>query len=187
MIKRYKLDKNERDLLDRLRKGEERAFDRLFEENQEMVLRVAYNLVGEREAAKDVLQEVFISIHKNLAGFAGRSSLRTWIYRITFNAALAQTKKRSFLPLFDFLFQKAGTSDPLEEAQQSELTERLRQAISHLPIRQKRVFVLKTQEGLSYADIAEVLETKIGTVKSWVSRATNKLKEMLGEEKDDYL
>ena len=181
------MDNKERELLDGVKRGDEGAFDRIFEEYEKMVFRVAYGVVGEREAAKDVLQEVFVSVYKNLKGFAERSSLRTWIYRITFNAALAQTRKRSFLPLFDFLLHRPDRSDPATRAEQSELTERLRLAISRLPMRQRQAFVLRNKEGLSYAEMAEVLEAKVGTAKALVYQATNNLRRTLGEEKDDYL
>ena len=110
-----RLNRKEQDLLDGVRRGEKDAFDRIFEGYEKMVFRVAYGVVGEREAAKDVLQEVFLSVHKNLHGFIGRSSLRTWIYRITFNAALAQVKKRSFLPLFDSLLHVSEPRQPVHQ------------------------------------------------------------------------
>ncbi len=183
-----KLDKKERELIARFKENDANAFDCLFEEYKDMILRVAHSLVGEREMAKDISQEVFIRIHRHLGKFAGRSTLRTWIYRITVNTAKRHVRKRSFLPFFDAILKRPDhRPDPLEIAQQKEEASLLSKAISRLPFNQKQAFILKNREGLRYSDIAEILDTKIGTVKTWVNRATNNLRKILYEEENDVL
>ncbi len=176
------MNRKESELLDRYAKGDEGAFELIFEEYRTMVFRVAYGLVGKREDALDVSQEVFLRLHKHLKGFKSESSLRTWIYRITLNRALSQLRKRQFLPLFDFLLHKPGESDPLRQAESNESAERLSQALECLSAKQKQAFVLKNQEGLRYAEIAKVLKVKQGTVKAMIYQASNKLKEHLKKE-----
>lgn len=180
------MDKKEHELLDRFKNGDQDAFVEIFKGHKEMIFRVAYSLAGERETAKDITQDVFIRIYKHLAGFAARSSLRTWIYRITINVAKDYSRKRSFLPLFDALLQRADQgSDPQAIAEQTDRAKRLREAIGRLPIRQKQVFILKNEEGLRYTEIGEILGVKVGAVKALVHRATNNLRKTLGEEQDD--
>ena len=186
--RRRKLAERERELLSASKGNRKIEFKRVFEEHREMVFRVAFSLVGEREAAKDISQEAFIRIYKHLDSFAGRSNLRTWIYRIALNTAINHAKKRSFLPLFDDLLKRTDESvDPSLQLHQKELTEHLSKAISDLPPRQKQAYVLKNREGLSYKEIAEVLETRIGTVKSLLNKAIHNLRKRLLDRRDEYL
>ncbi len=173
------LNKKEKKLLTAYKNGGPSAFEAIFAEYRELVFRVAYSLTGEREAALDISQEVFLRLYKHLKSFKGQSSLRTWIYRITLNRALSHLKKRTFLPLFDFLRQRPSQVDPLREAERSEAEEHLQKALSYLSRQQKQAFILKNQEGLRYSEIADILGIKTGTVKALIYQASNKLRKRL--------
>ena len=185
-VGRGKLDAKERALLDRLREGDEDAFREIVEEHKDMIFRVAYSLCGNADMAKDISQDVLIRIFEHIEGFAGRSSLRTWIYRITVNTAISHTKRRSFLPLIGAMFDKADhRADPLKVTQQGEQQERLLKAVSALPERQKQAFALHSFEGLRYAEIAQILKAKVGTVSALINQATGNLRKKLGEEDNE--
>ena len=177
------MGKRELDLLDRLKRGDEEAFDTLFREHRDMVLRVAYRVTGELEAAKDISQEVFLRAHSSVRHFEGRSSFSTWLYRMTFNAAVDQRRKRRFLPLVGRLFEKAvPKTDPLNGLQQDERRERLRRAIPSLPAQQGQAVVLRVQEDLPYSRVAEVMGIREDAARALVYQATKRLKKMLKED-----
>ncbi len=178
-----KLNAKDYALLDRAKKGDESAFREIAAEHGDMIFRVAYSLSGNSDTAKDISQDVLIRLFKHIKGFAGRSSLRTWIYRITVNTSIEHTKKRSFLPLINTMFQRPDPrSDPLRELQRGERQERLLKAISSLPERQKEALTLSKLEGLRYEEVARILKAKIGTVSALINQATGNLRKILGEE-----
>ncbi len=171
------------ELVRRLKAGDERAFEELVEEYRERVHRVAWRILRDDEDAEDAAQETFIKVFKNIGRFEGRSSLYTWIYRITVNIALNKIKRDKFrrmVPLGDMIRgDSRPRSDPARAALSSEIATRIDQAVRLLPDKQKAVFTLKFYEELSHREIAEVVGCSEGTSKANYFHAIRKLRKSL--------
>ena len=159
----------------------EAEFERIFNEYREMAFRVAYGVLRDRQRAEDAVQEAFVRVYRNLAAFEGRSSPKTWVYRIVVNASLNALPARTSASL-EFSPEPVATDRPSHAAERLDLGRRLAQAVSNLPERQQAAFLLKNQEGLPYAEIAEVLEIRLGTVKALIHQATQNLRKTLNRE-----
>lgn len=166
----------------RLRRGDERAFEELVRDHQDRVFGLILRMLGDRGEAEDLTQEVFVAVHQALPRFRGESRLSTWIWRIAKNHALNRIKvlvRRERLP-------DAG---PLEEAprpdrvyDERERRSAVQRAIARLEPDSRLVVALRDLEGLSYEEIAEIVEEPLGTVKSRLHRARLRLAEMLSKE-----
>ena len=156
---------DEAHLVDRLRRGEPRAFEELVIAYQHRVFGVALRMLGSRAEAEELAQEVFLRVHRAIAEFRGDAKLSTWLYAIA-----------SRLCLNRLASSRAGPADELER---SELEAALHRAIAELSEERRIVVVLRDLEGLSYEEIAAALELELGTVRSRLHRARMDLKEKL--------
>lgn len=162
------------ELLARCRRGSREALHALFVEHRRRVYSVALNFFGGNQAqAEDVTQQVFLKLLTRVEAFRGDAEFTTWIYRITVNACVDETRKlRRFLNLSE-LFGKAATSNrpgPDEYLDRSQVSSALQVALAGLKPKYRVPILLKYVEGLSYFEIAEVLDTSIGTVSSRIHR-----------------
>ena len=177
----------EASLVQRCAAGDERASAELVAEHQRTVVQLASNLLGDREEALDLAQEVFLRVFRTIHRFRGQSSLRTWIYRIAINQA--RNRHRFWLRRHradhisldlhvglhgDVLCGRGPTPDRV--LAQKELAERLRGALERLPFEQRTAIVLREVDGMSYEEIAYSLELPVGTVKSRLTRARQALR-----------
>jgi RNA polymerase sigma-70 factor (ECF subfamily) len=171
------------ELVARLKARDDRAFEELVTTYQERVYRVAWRLVRDDDLAEDVAQEAFIKVFRHIDRFEERSSLYTWIYRITVNIALNKLKRdrfRQMLPLGDFgRPDRRASADPSRRALSNELAERVEEAVKELPEKQRLVFTLKFYEEMSHKEIAEVVGCSEGTSKANYFHAIRKLRVML--------
>lgn len=180
---------NERALVERARKGDSAAFEKLVTLYERKVYATAYRYTGNEHDAMDVSQDVFIRIFRFLNTFNLESSFSTWVYRITVNVCKDYIRKRTArgeLPLEltdedgEYTVEISDTTyDPVEIYEQSELRQEIRAAIDDLPPSYKEIIVLRDLGGLSYEEIAQELRIEIGTVKSRLSRAREKLRKFL--------
>lgn len=174
-----------------LRKGDERAFTALVTRFQDRVYSLILRLVGRPEEARDVAQEVFVTVFEKIGTFRGESQLGTWIYRIATNHAKNRLKYLSR--------RKEGQQDSFEEmpVQPHEgrlsadlarpdqaldgerLSRFLERALASLDADQRTVVVLRDVDGQSYEAIAEITLQSLGTVKSRLHRGRLRLKELL--------
>jgi RNA polymerase sigma-70 factor (ECF subfamily) len=156
------------------------------------VFNLVLRLVSDRADAPDVVQEVFLKVFRNVGKFRRESSLKTWIYRIAVNESYnhrrwfgrrqghevgLEDEQGDGLTLKQVLAD-AGQS-PFELASGAEAKERIEEALAHLKPAYRTVVVLRDVEGLTYEEIAEVLELNLGTVKSRIVRGRDALREML--------
>ena len=157
-----------------------------------MVLQLAMNLLGDRDEALDLSQEVFLRVFRTIYRFRGQSSLRTWIYRIAVNQARNRHRfwrrrhRADQVSLDQHIathgeLLSSGESKPDRMFAQKELAERLQRALDHLPFDQRTVIVLREIDGLSYEEIAFSLGVAVGTVKSRLTRARQALRLELRE------
>lgn len=173
--------------------GASRAFDLLVERYQTRLLNFVYRTVGDRERAEDLVQEVFIRVHRHLARFDRSKKFSTWIYTIASNLAKNELRNRARNPLVLFQTMTAGWEDeerPLEfedtaarpddAYERRNLREMIDAAVLRLPTHHRQVFVLREIEGRSYEEIAEMTNCNLGTVKSRLNRARASFAELVG-------
>jgi RNA polymerase sigma factor (sigma-70 family) len=181
-------------LIQSAQRGNIDAFNTLVLAYQSQVYNVAYRILGEQSAAADATQEAFISAYKNLKRFRG-GSFKSWLLRTVTNAcydALRYNKRRPATSL-DALgddpdgsdsagyaeFIAADQESPAEAAERSELRRTIAACVRRLPADQRITFVLSDVQGMSYEEIADAMQTSLGTVKSRLSRARARLRDYL--------
>ena len=181
----------EQDLVALCRRGDPAAFARLVALHESMVFNLAARLLGDGEEARDVAQEVFLQVYRTLGRFEGRSSLKTWIYRIVVNQC--HNRRRFWhrrgrdreealdegLAAPDRFGGGAWQASPYQQAVAGERARRVQRALLGLRFDQRTVLVLREIEGLSCEEVAGALGIPEGTVKSRLSRAREALRERL--------
>jgi RNA polymerase sigma-70 factor, ECF subfamily len=182
------LNVEERELVIRASQGDVEAFTKLVRDNSSLVYRVALRMLG-AESAQDASQEVWIRVWRNIRGFRGESAFSTWLYRITMNTCLSlrqresRREEREYGEEMPYLPEPpGGEADPEAAALSAERREEIQAALEHLRAEHRAALVLRHMEGLSYAEIAEVLEVPDGTAKGWVSRGRAAMLVALAEE-----
>jgi RNA polymerase sigma-70 factor (ECF subfamily) len=181
---------DERALIQRCIAGDAAAFEPLVEKYRQRVWRLAYQVLHDREEAWDVAQEAFVRAFHSLPSFRGQSAFYTWLFRITVNVATDRHRQRgaqarAFGPERVTEEEWARTTPdpgggPEQQAARKEQRERIRSALGALPPKARTIIMLSDVEGLSYREIAEVLNCPIGTVMSRLHNARKRLKVLLG-------
>lgn len=179
-------------LMLRFQNGDESAFREIVEQHKLSVLNLCYRFVGNREDAEDIAQDVFIRILKAAPRYKPNASLSTWIYRITVNVCLNFNRRKKILNFFslnhqyesgqtaeDRLPELMSEEQPDSELEKKELQKIVQDAIQSLPENQQTVVVLHRYEGLSYQQIADVLDTTVSAVESRLHRAKLNLQKKL--------
>ena len=178
-------------------RGESQAFDELVERYQKRLLNFVYRTIGDRERAEDLVQEVFIRVHRHLHRFDQTKKFSTWIYTIASNLAKNELRNRSRNPLVLFqTFKDNWEADhrPLEFEDRHQrpddlyrkrhLRELVDSTVAQLPEHHREVFVLRELEGKTYEEIAEITSCNLGTVKSRLNRARNRFAHLIGPHLD---
>lgn len=165
------------------RTGDFYAFEELVRRYRNDVFALAYHFVRSREEAWDLSQEVFIKAHRALDRFRGDSSFKTWLMRITTNQCKDYLKKRRLdtVALDDASAgQDASTdADPRASLEAQETGQAILSALDELPAKHRAAFTLREFEGLSYEEMAQVMECSVGTVMSRLFHARRKLQDKL--------
>lgn len=177
-------------LVEQCRRGDAQAFARLVALHEGMVYNLAVRLLGDPEEARDLSQEVFLQVYRTLGRFEGRSSLKTWIYRIVVNHShnrhrwWRRRRKDRALALDDMTpgdearMSEAGAPQdgPHEQLERRERAARVQAALSTLSFEHKAILLLREVEELSCEEMAETLRLPVGTVKSRLARAREALR-----------
>jgi RNA polymerase sigma-70 factor (ECF subfamily) len=177
--------------------GRSRAFDELVDRYQKRLLNFVYRTIGDRERAEDLVQEVFIRVHRHLHRFDQTKKFSTWIYTIASNLAKNELRNRSRSPLVLFqTIKKNWEADhrplqfedkhhrPEDLYRKRHLRELVEWAVAQLPEHHRVVFVLRELEGKTYEEIAEITDCNLGTVKSRLNRARNRFAQIIGPQLD---
>jgi RNA polymerase sigma-70 factor (ECF subfamily) len=174
------------DLVQRVRAGDEGAFDSVVALYEKPVRSLLYRLIRDDTDAEDMAQETFLKVYTNLHQYRGAASLKTWIFRIATNLAMDWHRSRGREPNLVRLDDPARermalkkTEGPLERAQLSEQKSALNEALLRLPMTQRAALVLKVTEGMKYEEIARVLNTTEKSVKSSIHVARKKMAESM--------
>jgi RNA polymerase sigma-70 factor (ECF subfamily) len=184
---------HESGLVAQCRQGDPDAFARLVALHEHMVFNLALRLTGDPEEARDVSQDVFLQVYRMLSRFEGRSSLKTWVYRIVVNQChnrqrwWKRRRKDRSRPIEDLTpadearlsESSSEASNPYEEIRRREQGRMVQAALLAVSFEHRAILLLREVEGLSVEQVAESLGLPQGTVKSRLSRAREALRQKL--------
>jgi RNA polymerase sigma-70 factor, ECF subfamily len=184
------LPTDDQTLIERARSGDVAAFEPLVQKYRDRAWRLAFNVLRDREDAWDVTQEAFVRAWQALPSFRGQSAFYTWLFRIVVNVASDRARQRAArgrafgterVPEEEWertMVDEGAAPDV--EARRAEERERIMRALSALPEHHRTIIMLSDLEGLSYREIAEVLDVPMGTVMSRLHHARKRLRDVLG-------
>lgn len=177
---------NERELIARLQKRDEAAFEELIRQYEKKVYTLCFRMCSNSEDAEEAAQDAFLALWRGIDRFRQESSLSTWIYRLATNACidtLRRRKKQSGSVSLDdeelFVDAVDTSPQPQETVEHREARKLLQEGLSALPEEYRKVLILREIEGLSYTEIAECASLELGTVKSRISRGRSLLRNFL--------
>ena len=177
---------DERELIARLQKRDEAAFEELIRQYEKKVYTLCFRMCGNSEDAEEAAQDAFLALWRGIDRFRQESSLSTWIYRLATNACidtLRRRKKQSGSVSLDdeelFVDAVDTSPQPQETVEHREAQKLLQEGLSALPEEYRKVLILREIEGLSYTEIAESASIELGTVKSRISRGRSLLRNFL--------
>jgi RNA polymerase sigma-70 factor (ECF subfamily) len=182
--------KSDQELIGEFQKGNQQSFEELISRYSNKVFSLASRLTRNAEDAEEVLQDVFVTVHRKIGGFEGKSSFSSWLYRVTVNAAFMKLRKRKqdqTVPLEELLQQAHGVPalkspentyvDSLSI--RNEMLEALETAIRKLPDDYRPVFILRDVDGLTSREVSRILDLTVPAVKSRLHRSRLMLRRRL--------
>jgi RNA polymerase sigma-70 factor, ECF subfamily len=185
---------SERELVQLAQGGDEDAFGRLMRYHYEPVFRLVNSMVRDEHTSRDVCQEVWLTVWRNLKSFRGEAKFSTWVHPIAVRRAIDQlrSRKRWFSRFLPFLSgdgddnspgapEPAGNDDPRRNLEQRERLARFERAIEALPPKHRAVLALREINGLSYDEIAAAVGIRRGTVMSRLFHARRLLVQKIGD------
>jgi len=170
-------------LLEKAGAGDPAAFMELYERHRAPVFRFAYRLSGSVEGAEDITHDCFLSLIKKPANFQpGRASLRTYLMSAARNLWLKELRSSREIAVDELEHDRLVSFDrePLDRVLDDELSCKVQQAVSELPPLQKEALVLFEYEGMALSEIAAMIGTDVGAIKSRIHRARERLRNVLG-------
>ena len=175
-------DVHERELVERCRSGDERAFQELVDRHKDLVFALIARTVQDRSRAEDLAQDVFLRVHRGLPYFRGEARLSTWIYRIVANVCLQDHGRALKTSSLDEA--RAGQAVSVADRQFTDLEvrDRLEKAIARLPANYRLLIAAHYLRGVQYEELAEALQLPLGTVKTQLYRAKQQLRRLLETE-----
>jgi RNA polymerase sigma-70 factor (ECF subfamily) len=169
--------------------GDKDAFGTILEKYKKLVFHIVFRIVMNNCDREDICQEIFLKVYQHLPRFQYRSKLSTWIAKIAHNTCLNHLQKRD-VQLFrrnnkiEQAWENMTYPDhsPAEQFEVNELSSRLNEEISHLPVHYRTILTLYHHDGMSYSEIGEITNLPAGTVKNYLFRARKILKSQLIEK-----
>lgn len=180
-----KEDINSNEFISKLKQADQTAWKIFVEQYQGKLYQTAYSFTRSSDLAADLVQEIFLVVFQKIHSFRQQSHIGTWLYRIATNVAINYVKKNSrhFAERTEFNIEelkeqfKSPSGDLIRE--QKEMQKLIYQALIKLPPRQMKVFVLHKFNGMSYREIAEILDISVSSVESLMHRARKNLQKKL--------
>lgn len=175
-------------LLERIQNGDKKAFAELVFDYEKPIYRICYRFFGNEEDSLDAVQEVFIKVYRYIGKFEGKSSLKTWIYRIAANTCITafekkKKEKEGLLKVFSNWFNSFYQASPEDQVVEQETSllnvKTVTEKLADLPEIYRMPVILKDIEGFSMDKISEILEIPLGTVKSRINRGRAILHDLL--------
>lgn len=165
--------KSDLELVKEFQAGKVEAFNELVRRYQQKVYWIARRMVGGHDDADDIVQDVFVKVYNSLANFRSESSFYTWIYRITANMAISSIRGKKIIDFvkFDDAFPILSSiaDESINPASNMELKENrklIEEAISQLPPKQKKVFIMRYYDELPYEEISKILHKQVSGLKA---------------------
>lgn len=174
--------------------GDQEAFEQLVRSYDQNVLRMALNLLHSQEDARDIYQEAFLRVYRNLPKFRFECAFSTWLYRIVANLCLDQLRKRKVrreepssmetsggqMDRFQFLPEQRADVDPERQVMSAEVSSRMQEVLQRLTPRERLVFEMRHFQGMRLRSIGEALGITEEAAKNCLFRATQKMRTALG-------
>jgi RNA polymerase sigma-70 factor (ECF subfamily) len=163
-----------------------RAFDLILEHYNSKIFRLSYSMLGEREFAEDISQDVFLRIWRGLPGYRGRASVSTWVFAITRNACLTALKRRQshHVTSIDEPAAKTAVDRMAAGSVRDPRFPDFREFVRELPENHRRVLLLFYMEDKSYEEVAKLLDMPLGTVKTCLHRARKALAAAIAHDRE---
>ena len=191
----------EHELVQKSKQGDVVAFEELIGDYQKKVLNLAFRMLGKSEDAEDAAQDIFIRVFRSMRNFNEESAFSTWLYKISTNVCLDILRKRKRQNAIGTVsIQQYSTEDeeyelpiedntptPYEKVQQNEAMRSLEKALTKLGEEQRMAIVMRDINGLSYEEIAKVMDCSLGTIKSRINRSRLALRKLLEKDKELFL
>lgn len=193
---------DDRELVRRVQEGDQEAFRALFERYHRRAYAVALGVVKNKQDALDVVQDGFVKVHRHIGKFQGQSSFYTWLYRIVMNLSIDHIRRRRNAKGLEYddkvgrddelagdgtLLPRILDSNPGKTVIRRELLGRIQSALDELPEHHRAVILLREVEGLSYEEMAAVLDVPKGTIMSRLFHARKKMQASLSDYMDGDL
>ncbi len=178
----------EQELIAAVLAGDADSFEPLVLEHQKKIYNLALRMTGDPDDAFDVTQDAFVKAYGSLRDFRGDSAFGSWLYRLASNLCLdfLRSKKRHGTVSLSAGDEELEISDlrfsPESEIERAELRDAISRGLDMLPAASRQMIVMRDVSGMSYAQIAEILDLELGTVKSRIARAREKLVKILSED-----
>ena len=188
----------EKKLIKRVQSGDRLAFKQIVESNKKMVYYLAYDLTGNRQDAEDLSQEVFIKVYNSISKFRGEAKLSTWLRKITVNLFIDMKRSKLYktshmqdsLEVKQFEVESANSDsshNSIENKTDSTLLkETVETALHKLTPKEKSIFVMRHFHGMKNTEIGDSLNIAVGTVKSQLFRAVQKLQQTLAPYRREF-
>jgi len=180
-------DRTDEELLSWAAAGDGQAFEILMERYKQEAYRIAFDFTRDREEAKDLSQEAFLRVYRNMGGFHHKSSFHTWFYRILVNLCL-DYRRRNRRVVWESLEEREAVSGkevadygtgPEGNSMRNEISRKLEATVESLPPKQRIAFLLNKHEGLSIQEVARQTQTAEGAVRVNIHRAITTLRESI--------
>ncbi len=187
------MDPQERNWILRAQQGDLLAFEQLVIQHESFVMKVIASMVWSREDVEDVYQETFIRAFSHLKAFRFESAFRTWLIRIAVHQCLNKRRQRRWRNRFTLRLAEPDqaemgymppSSDPTPEqlTLNAEVWQHLQRTLAKLPEKQRTAFILKYMDGCSLKEIAEILGSTVGTIKTDIFRAMQKVRQSMHQQ-----
>ncbi|MEI9811787.1 MAG: sigma-70 family RNA polymerase sigma factor [Acidobacteriota bacterium] len=166
--------KQDHDVIQACQRGDQDAFRTLFESHKDKVYSIALRYAGDRAAAMDIAQDTFLKLMDRIGQFRGESNFDSWLYRLVVNSCLDyRRREKRLMPAVEEFFDsfRSPQESVLTELMRDEMQQQVQDVVSRLAPDQRMVVVLRYTEGLSYEEIADLLNCSRGTVASRLNRA----------------
>jgi RNA polymerase sigma-70 factor, ECF subfamily len=180
-VSRFRPREEDRAAIEACQRGQREAFDPLVERYQRDVYRLCYRYVNNHHDASDLAQDVFLKAYRAIGRFRGDSAFSTWLYRIAVNTCLnfRAARKAASEELKDDVADAGRRVD--DRMEDDELSQRVREAVSRLPQKQRATLILKIYNDLTHEEVAQILGSTVGTVKANLFHALGNLRKAMAD------
>jgi RNA polymerase sigma-70 factor (ECF subfamily) len=169
------------DLVKLSKRGDRDAFGELVRRHQHIVYNVSYRFMRDSAMSEDMAQEAFVKAFRLLSGFRGDCSFSTWMYRVTCSVCLTELSRRKKRGEVALQPKHVG-EQTVQPDENFDMPELVRRCVNMLPDRYATIMTLYYLQGVTYDEIAQVMDIPMGTLKTWMHRARKQLKKIVQKE-----